>query len=181
MRHSFAIKCGDNELRPLTECHLEALRKWRNDHQLNKYIRPIGYITREMQTQWYEHYCERDDEIMLCVFRAGELKGAVSLYDICARDAEFGRLMIGGDGRGHGLGSFATWGCAKIAFSSLGLNELRACVTAANVAALRIYVRLGFLIEEMRFTEDIGFDEYVIRLPKNRFELLSGEMGFECL
>lgn len=176
MLHNLRIARGDKELRPLMREDLEQLRVWRNDQSRNEFIRPVGTITSEQQERWFESYCRRDDEVIFGVLRDGVLKGSVSLYNQDGRRAEFGRLMIGED-RGSGLGSFATWGCAQIAFSILNLDELHACVTVENTSALRIYVREGFLIEERRHNCEIGFDEFVIRLPRHRFELLAAGKG----
>lgn len=180
MLHDLRIARGDKELRPLIREDLEQLRVWRNDQSRNEFIRPVGIITPEQQERWFESYCRRSDETIFGVLRDGVLKGSVSIYNQDGHCAEFGRLMIGED-RGLGLGSFATWGCAQIAFSVLNLDELRACVTVENTSALRIYVREGFLIEGRRHNCEIGFDEFVIRLPRYRFELLAAGKGVDHL
>ena len=78
-----------------------------------------------------------------------------------------------GENRGCGLGKFATKACARIAFESLRLNALSACVTVKNISALRIYVDVGFVIDGVRFNSQLGQDEYIISLSKERFLALN--------
>ena len=172
MQHSYMFRSGQFELRPLYEGDIEKLRIWRNNTQLNRYITPIAPITYEMQRAWYEDYCKSDDELIFAICFSGSLSGSVSLYHIADDTAEFGRLMVG-ENRGCGLGKFATKACARIAFESLRLNALSACVTVKNISALRIYVDVGFVIDGVRFNSQLGQDEYIISLSKERFLALN--------
>lgn len=171
MKHARGIRTGSLELRPLEHEDIESLRVWRNDASNSAFIRQIGHITPEAQQRWFESYLDNPMEIAFAIVEDGVLRGSVSLYDFSDATAEFGKLMVGA-GKGRGVGGAAAVACARIAFEQMDLRELTACVAVDNTPALIIYVRMGFVIEGRRHNSELGFDEFLIRLDRHRFEAL---------
>ena len=155
-------------LRALTIEDIEKLREWRNDPNNSRYIRKIPHITKEGQLRWFNGILDRDDEITFAVDYEGNLAGSVSLYCIANSEAEFGRLLIGYP-KGKRVGYHAAAACLEYAFATMKLNRLHATVTVNNTAALKIYVDLGFRIRTRQYNEDVGQDEFVIELDKDRY------------
>jgi len=92
---------------PISESDLELLRTWRNDKQLCKYLRDIGYISKQDQYNWYLKQKEDKDAITLGIHETKQLNrlvGSISLYDIKPNyTAEIGRILIG-DTEAHNKG-----------------------------------------------------------------------------
>lgn len=172
MKHRVTKCYEDICLRPLCVEDLENLRIWRNDSENSKYIRKLPHITSEAQREWFAKEELDDTSMTFAIDVDNRLVGSIALYDLSDNSAEFGRLMIG-EAKGKGVGTKATKAVLRIAFEDLSLQKVRAEVSVDNIAALKIYVRVGFCIDDHRFNPDAGMDEYLISLDRRRFEALS--------
>ena len=99
MEHGYTALYEDVRLRPLEESDIEALRIWRNDAKSNRFLRDVGYITQEMQRQWFEQYKNNENELIFAIddMDLNCMVGSISLYDICRERhlASIGRIQIG--------------------------------------------------------------------------------------
>lgn len=149
MRHNYFAENKNCIISPLEEQDIEHLRQWRNDKELSRFLRPIPYITPEMEKKWFDNYLE-DQAIYFFVIidkKTNQVIGSVALYNIDNDSCEIGKIVIGDNsahGKGMGYNSFLLAMCVGI--QVLGIKKFRLNVHTENIAALCIYVKAGFEI-----------------------------------
>lgn len=152
MRHEYKAVLDDLLLRQLCEDDIELLRKWRNDSESTKFLRNIGYITEEMQRNWFENYLNNERDLFFAIVDRGELNrvvGSLALYDWNKDDntCEIGRIQIGDTAaHGRGIGRKALVMAMKIAFQKLGIKKIVASVHPDNVQAYKNDMKIGFRV-----------------------------------
>lgn len=167
MEHNYNNQCENVVIRPLGAGDLEYLRVWRNDSANTKYLRKIPYITYEMQKNWFNNYL-RDETVMVFAIEEVEhvcgLVGSMALYNFEAKQAEFGRLLIG-DNNAHGLrvGLNALKALKKIAQNDLNLQKIYLHVYKDNLPALKVYKEAGFSITS-QYVSDNKLTEYIMSI-----------------
>jgi len=171
MRHNFYGEHLNVALKPLSMENLEALRKWRNNKNQTKFLRPIGNITPEMQMNWFKSYLDDQRAVNFGIYETEKLNrfvGSLSIYDIDDNRAEIGKIQIGDDeAHGMGIGRTSLIIAMKIGFELIGLTEIYASVHQDNVAARTNDLRIGFKIVGNHPSCVGGFeDEIVIHLDE---------------
>ena len=150
MDHSYGASYQNVRLRPLEKRDIEQLRIWRNDPSQTRFLRPLGFITPEMQEKWFANYRENEDEITFAVEETEllhKMVGSVALYNFRGDTAEIGKIQIGEE-KAHGLGigkrtlEMACW----IGFRTLGLKKIVSSVHRENLAAYRNNQKVGFVV-----------------------------------
>lgn len=171
MNHDITVTEKNVRLRPLAQNDIELLRVWRNDKDNSHFLKPIPYITTEMQQAWFKEYLTDIGTYTWAIDEIIELDrcvGSVSLYsfhkdfsklsdneyDLSIMNeraktknsaCEFGRLMIGDpEARGRGIGLLATRLCIDIAFNMLDVETVYLSVDRENIPAYKIYSEAGF-------------------------------------
>ena len=173
MRHNYTRSRDRITLKPLERPEIETLRGWRNDSAGNPYITRLPFITGEMQEQWYSRYLEDENCATMSAYHGQDLIGSVSLYGFSANTAEFGKLMVGAPFRGLGFGYDITKACVDIGFEDMGLDTIIASVHTENLSALKIYIKIGFIITgKAPFSGGVEGDEFLIELTKERYNRL---------
>lgn len=171
MEHNYEEINENVRIRPLSEADLERLRTWRNQPDNTLYLRKIPYITKEMQLDWYHRYLENENEITFAIIEILQLNrvvGSLSLYNFDNNKAEFGKILIGDlEARGKKVGTNAVRAVLSIAFERIMLEEVYLYVVADNVAAMRVYERVGFQIVEAR-EGNVGL-EYIMSIKKEHY------------
>ena len=172
MHHNFYAENNNCIIAPLEEKDIEQLRQWRNDKELSKFLRPITYITPEMEKRWFDEYLEDNDTCFFVIIDKGldRVIGSVALYNINGQNCEIGKVVIGDNsahGKGMGYNSFLLAMCVGI--QELGIKNFRLDVHVENIPALSIYVKAGF---EICGSHDFisGGKELEMRLGINRFK-----------
>lgn len=156
---SHLIESDELILREIKESDIEVIRIWRNKEHIRKYFVNSSVISEEQQKGWYRAYKNKGNEMMFIVEEKNNLQrpiGAVALYhiDFHHQSGEFGRLMIGDErARGKGYGKKITKMLCKYGFEKLSLSDIYLEVFVDNVAALKIYVDIGFV--EVSRTPDL--------------------------
>ena len=167
MKHEYKKIYKNVEIRQLVENDLESLRGWRNNPSNTLFLRPLPYITSEMQKMWYQTYLKDENEIIFAIDEISSLHkivGSISLYNFCETNAEVGKLLIG-DQNAHGKNvSFnALKAIMDIAKHQLHLDRLFLHVYKDNEIAVYIYKKVGFNIVSESFT-DTGMLEYTMNI-----------------
>lgn len=145
------ITDGRIVLRLLEERDLPMTLSWRNQDDIRKWFLNSAIITPEQHRSWWERYRNRDDDFVFVIEERVTLQrpvGQVGLYHIDReqRTAEFGRLLIGDrEAQGHGLGSMASRGLLKTAFSHWNLRTVYLEVRSLNRRAIALYRSCGFV------------------------------------
>src|SRR5262245_48920234 len=141
-------------LRPLERTDAEGnWRHWFSDPEVTRFMfRGVFPLSLETQTTFYEHVAssQQDDLVLAVVARDGDVHvGNVGLHriDWVNRSAEFGIVLGERDQWGRGIGSEATRLIVEHGFARLNLNRIWLGVFADHEAAIKIYERLGFMIE----------------------------------
>ena len=176
MEHRYCAEHRDIMLRPIHEDDIEHLRVWRNDEALSFYLREIPYITPEKQKEWYENYLNDSDTVFFgIVFGSNLLIGSVALYNFEDRCCEVGRIVIGDSSfRGKGYGYKSLILAMKIGIEQFNISEFHLDVHENNVAARKIYEKIGFqIVGKHPFSKggyelemSIPADEYYQRNPE---------------
>ncbi|MET7452428.1 GNAT family protein [Streptomyces sp. NPDC005574] len=141
-------------LRPFTERDADDIRRILDDPEVVRFtFEPSTKLTLEHLRSWYGSRATRTDRLDLAVTdrATGELVGEVVLHewDPDARSCTF-RTLIGPRGRGRGLGTEATRLIVGYGFEELGLHRIQLEVYRDNHRALRVYEKVGFVVEGVR-------------------------------
>lgn len=165
MNHNFSAVFDNIRIRPLCSGDIENLRQWRNNVEQSKFLRPIGYITPEIQKQWFENYLNKTTELCFAIEETCALKrmvGSVSLYDIENGVAEVGKIQIGdADAHGRGIGKKCLVMAMLIGFDKLGLKKIVGSVHQNNIAAHKIDMDIGFKIVGSHPSVVGGFEDNI--------------------
>lgn len=146
MKHGFSAQLDDVSIMPLQKEDIEYLRIWRNRDDVSRYLKNIGSITPEQQLKWYEQYLREEGVYYFGIEYANKgLVGSMALLNFEDERCEIGKLMIGEESaRGHKVAQKAFFMGMMIANEKLGMNEYHLTVHEDNMAARKVYDRLGF-------------------------------------
>jgi len=112
------------------------------------------HLSREFKREWYATRADHDDRLDLAVVdRATSLfAGEVVLNDLHRENesCNFRILLCGHANRGRGLGTEATRLILRHAFESVGLHRVDLEVYEFNPRAMRVYEKVGFVLEGTR-------------------------------
>ncbi|MFD5590997.1 GNAT family N-acetyltransferase [Streptomyces griseorubiginosus] len=152
-------------LRPFTAADAEGMAEIIEDPEVLRFTgTPSGDLTRERLRSWYGSRSEQTDRLDLAVTdkATGELVGEVVLFewDTHARSCTF-RTLIGPRGRGRGLGTEATRLVVGHGFGYLGLHRIELEAYGHNARALRVYEKVGFVVEGVRREADLRDGQWV--------------------
>jgi RimJ/RimL family protein N-acetyltransferase len=138
-------------LAPLTEAHLDAVRRWRSDPEVTRYWITQAVPSADDIRAWFDDN-RRAGALTWAILAAGRRPiGYTNLFDLDRenRHAEVS-LMIGERSDwGHGYAREALRVLLRHAFAptaagGLGLHRVVLCVFAENEAARRVYRACGF-------------------------------------
>ncbi|MEV5909917.1 GNAT family N-acetyltransferase [Streptomyces chartreusis] len=158
----FSVKpvlTGDRTvLRPFTEDDAAVMAEIIEDPEV---VRFTGEASEEFSLErlrsWYGSRSAQNDRLDLAVTdrATGELVGEVVLYewDATARSCTF-RTLVGPRGRGRGIGTEATRLIVGHGFEQLGLHRIQLEAYGHNPRALRVYEKVGFVVEGVRREAD---------------------------
>ncbi|MFE4577921.1 GNAT family N-acetyltransferase [Streptomyces chartreusis] len=145
-------------LRPFTEADAAVMAEIIEDPEV---VRFTGEASEEFSLErlrsWYGSRSAQNDRLDLAVTdrATGELVGEVVLYewDATARSCTF-RTLVGPRGRGRGIGTEATRLIVSHGFEQLGLHRIQLEAYGHNPRALRVYEKVGFVVEGVRREAD---------------------------
>lgn len=145
-------------LRPLQVTDALTSFKWRNNPAIWKHTgsQPNILITKELETEWLEETLLRENEkrYAICIVKTKEYIGNIQLTNIANGLAEF-HIFIGETKYwGIGIGNKATKLMLDIGIKELKLKEIYLSVSKKNVAALRLYLKIGFMVTQ---EEDVNY------------------------
>ncbi|WCD97027.1 GNAT family protein [Streptomyces sp. HUAS 31] len=158
----FSVKpvlTGDRTvLRPFTEDDAAVMAEIIEDPEVVRFTGdPSEEFSLERLRSWYGSRTAQNDRLDLAVTdrATGELVGEVVLYewDATARSCTF-RTLVGPRGRGRGIGTEATRLIVGHGFEQLGLHRIQLEAYGHNPRALRVYEKVGFLVEGVRREAD---------------------------
>jgi RimJ/RimL family protein N-acetyltransferase len=169
------------EIRPKYFSHVV---RWRNDPENSRHFFSKTTFTLASEREWYERYRHDPTDVTFIILLRPDIPvGLLALYHIddAQKTAEFGRLLIGEVRHRHkGLAFDACCACLSIAFCQLHLAEVYLAVHESNRAAIGLYERLGFTVDQHIEVPAQEAPVVRMRLSRSRFErretmFISGE------
>jgi len=135
--------------RPLEKKDLILRHRWLNHPEVRKYLGPevrdgsdLGY-----HKEWFENYFQNEKSRIFIILVDGEPVGNVGLNDIDDKVDRNGgvHLVIGEPEFWHrGIGKEAMKFLIDYAFNKLRLHKIFLVVAEHNLAAIKLYEKLGF-------------------------------------
>jgi RimJ/RimL family protein N-acetyltransferase len=165
----FSVKptlTGDKTiLRPFTEADADVMWEIIEDPEVIRFTgEPSQELTPDRLRSWYGSRSDQPDRLDLAVTdrATGQLVGEVVLYewDPQERSCTF-RTVIGPKGRDRGLGTEATRLIVGHGFEQLGLHRIELEAYSYNHRALRVYEKVGFVVEGVRREAESRDGEWV--------------------
>lgn len=154
MKHNYRFESKRLLFRPLEWEDIENLRALRNRNR--HFFLTTDIVTEEGQRKWYEHYLEKQDDIMFAVEKKekpGQFVGTGALYDIDwdTMTCEFGRTLIDKElAPEKGIGTEATAAMCAFGFDVLKMKKIIGYVLKSNERILKVDQRAGYRIIEER-------------------------------
>jgi RimJ/RimL family protein N-acetyltransferase len=161
-------------LKTLNECNAtQEYCSWLNDSEVNRYLTTQNSTIEELRIYIREKN-NKPDALLLGIFwrENGKHIGNIKLEPIehKAKKAEMGILIGDKNYWGKGVATEATRLLTEWAFASLGLHKIYLGVNSANKAAIRVYQKVGFSIDEIKKNalehENIKYDEVRMSITK---------------
>ncbi|WP_449621898.1 GNAT family N-acetyltransferase [Robertmurraya sp. Marseille-Q9965] len=140
-------------IRELTSTDIVSINKWRNNRDLiNSLGTNFRYINIETDTEWFDNYLNNRTNSIRCAIcreESSEIIGVVYLLniDLINRSAEFAIMIGESNNQGRGIGTFATESMLNHAFMDMNLNRVYLSVLEENMRAIRLYEKVGFIID----------------------------------
>lgn len=122
--------------------------RWRNEHETWKYTlyNGSGSSTLTKELDWFHSGCNRKDVLRfaVCLSQSGIHIGNVYFTDLSETEGFF-HIVIGETSyRGRGFGNETVVLAMRVARWTLQLQKVHLRVHEDNIAAIRIYERVGF-------------------------------------
>ncbi len=105
------------------------------------------------------------------LFRDGAFVGDADLRNIRGQTCEFAFMIAAPDAQGKGLGTaFATM-IHAFGFRTLGMARIYASVVPQNTASMRVFEKLGYMIDDSEAARDYAEepDDIVLALERGTF------------
>lgn len=145
-------------LRPIELEDSDLIRRWRFDEQSYDFFYEFVPISLYENNMWIESILKKKDEInfIVCEKTTKKNLGMISIIDIDYRNqkCEIGRVFVGAESRGKGIGRIALELCLEYSFKHLNMHKVYIEVFSENKGALNLYKKCGF-IEDGYFQKHI--------------------------
>jgi UDP-4-amino-4,6-dideoxy-N-acetyl-beta-L-altrosamine N-acetyltransferase len=126
--------------------HLEKVRQWRNSEDVKRYMYSQNEISKAQQKNWFDSISVDPNKVYWIIqFQEREV-GLAYIVDInkTFQKAIWGFYLGDADARGFGVGIAAMVLGLNYAFQKLNLNKMICEALEMNIAAIRLYEKLGF-------------------------------------
>jgi UDP-4-amino-4,6-dideoxy-N-acetyl-beta-L-altrosamine N-acetyltransferase len=141
-------------LRPLKYEDWEKTITWRNNLEFSSLIMSHPFpVTEELEKEWIKSVLEdKNDSSVhfgICLLDSEELIGITKLFNLnwISRTCYFGIFLGSKENRGKKYGKEVTELIIKYAFNSLNLRKILLEVITNNQPAIKLYQKIGFVIE----------------------------------
>lgn len=168
-------------LRELAKKDIPLVNKWRHDKSISDFLGGnFRYLSLDQDERWFEDYLKNRKTQVRCaiyVEASQEPVGVVYLtgIDQVNRSAELG-IMIGNKKyQGQGIGTSATRKMLEHAFLNLNLRRVFLTVLSDNVAALKLYQKVGFaqegILREAAYKNGLYKDLFLMSILRDEFTI----------
>ena len=144
---AFCLIEGKVRLRPLAREDTEVVVSWRSRPEVASQLFSAAPPTIEEHLAWFDMLARRTDRVEFVIELEARPVGTIGLsaLDFGRGEAEYGILLGEPAARGQGVALAASQALIRYAFSDLELKLIRLELFADNVAARKLYDRLGFV------------------------------------
>lgn len=139
---------GDLTLRPIIAHDADCIVRWRNRPDVHEQLFATSPPTREQHDAWLARQAVRGDRVDFLIELGGRPVGTIALSDIDLGrgTADYGVLIGEPDVRGQHAASRASRLLLFYGFRTLRLQKITLALFADNVAARKLYDKLGFIV-----------------------------------
>lgn len=141
-------------LRPLRFDDIEKTMDWRNDLQIKNMVLMHPFpVSINIEKNWFERNINKiNNELIILgieLIESKELIGYAKLFNInwIHRYCYFGIIIGEKKTRGKGIGEETTYLMMDYSFKTLNLRKILLEVLASNKSAIKLYEKLGFVVE----------------------------------
>ena len=140
-------------LRALEQRDIEKTYKWHNSPELYRTIvGPYFFVSREAERLWLDKQCKYSDKeinLAICEVESDEHIGNIYLRSIdwIARTGALNVFIGEVEKQSHGYGDSAVRQLIDYAFRTLNLRKIYLRVLSDNLNAIKLYKKLGFIVE----------------------------------
>jgi diamine N-acetyltransferase len=155
------------QIRPLQLADSDKSWQWRNNHHIWRFTgnRPNKHITAVIERDWLREALNRSDEVRfaICIGDALEYVGNAQLTSITNDDAEYHIFIGEANAYGKGIGGKTTELVLNYAKNILSLNSVYLNVNPANISAIRLYEKCGFIFiketnNQLMYRKDLKYE-----------------------
>ena len=162
-------------IRKFQESDIENKVKWINDDRNNKFLHYDLPLEVEKTKKWFKHN-EHNNNRYDAVIEVNQYPvGLIGLLEInnIKQEAEYYITIGEPDYLGKGIAGQATELLLKYAFANLGLNRIYLYTETENIAAIKLYERVGFVrekcIEKDLYYNGRYIDRFLYSISKSMF------------
>lgn len=171
------------ELEPLTDRHLEKVRKWRNSDLINSVSLSHASISSEMQISWFEGIKNNLTELhwIIRVNAEDAGYGAIKKIDLQAGSCEFASLYLGEEKYlNTGAGAVAEFRIINFVFSEYpSIDKIYCEVLGFNTKVIQLHKRFGFIVESGSTEKLVFTDRSVVSLSLSRLRWEENKTGLQ--
>lgn len=149
------------KLRRLTETDLELLRCWRNDPKIQQYMEYRDYITKEMQSKWFQRINNDNNYYFIIEYEAEDI-GMINIRDIDYDEGvgEPGMFIYKDEYLNSDIAFRASFCMGDFIWNNLNLKKLRIHVLRDNRRAIEYNKFFGYKLSEGQ--EYVQNQEYIL-------------------
>ena len=127
---------------------LDAIVSWRNDNEVNQFLRP-GMRTQEQVQTWYDETFSTASNRLFAIYHDHDLIGYASIEDIDVinQSCEFGIVIGNQQYWRQGIGKTVIKNMLEMAFTQLAMHRVMARIHDGNTASINCFTRSGFQFE----------------------------------
>lgn len=136
-------------IRPFTREDIKKKVEWINNPNNNQFLHYDIPISVENTEKWFEHHKEQEDRFDAIIQVDDIPVGTIGLLTIDKKNGKAEYYIAMGEQafKGKGVAKEATKQILQYAFEELGLNRVYLFTETENIAAQKLFERVGFMRE----------------------------------
>ncbi len=140
--------------------------EWINNPENNQFLHYDIPISVENTEKWFDSHLGEDTRYDAVIEADGVPVGIIGLLEIDRMNSKAEYYVTIGETsyKGKGIAKEASWLILKYGFETLGLNRIYLFTEVKNVAAQKLFERVGFVREGLIRQDILSHGQYVDRI-----------------